>query len=146
MFDSLEKYEEKDHFFFTPTNNLREVCNAPTDKSGVYLIYALKDGRIELVYVGCSGKLKKDGQLFIRKSGLGGVKDRLVNGKQFGAPRRISWKSKMISEGIETLDVYWYVTQDNENVDCPKEVESQRFGAWRSGGLRSTKLSKHHKT
>jgi len=125
MFDSLEKYEEKNHFFFMPNEVLKKVCNAPTDKSGVYLIYALKNGHIELVYIGCSGKLKKDGQLFIRKSGLGGIKDRIVNGKQFGAPRRVSWKSKMVSEGIEALDVYWYVTHDNKNFDCPRVVENQ---------------------
>ena len=40
MFDELTKYKNNDHFFFEPTDNLREVCNAPNDKSGVYIIYA----------------------------------------------------------------------------------------------------------
>lgn len=87
MFDELKKYTHNGHFFFEPTDNLEQVCNAPTDKSGVYIIYALKSGRIELLYIGHSGEIKQDGTLFIRKAGLSGLKDRLVNGKQFGEPR-----------------------------------------------------------
>jgi len=59
MFDELLKYKQTDHFFFKSTDNLREICNAPTDKSGVYMVYALKNGRIELIYIGRSGKQKK---------------------------------------------------------------------------------------
>lgn len=125
MFDELNKYDHNDHFFFKPKDNLRQVCNAPTDKSGVYIIYALKDGYIELVYIGRSGDVKSDGSLFIRKAGLGGLKDRLVNGKQFGAARRNTWKAKMIAEKIEGLDVYWYVTHNEKFIDCPKILENK---------------------
>ncbi|MBK6340659.1 MAG: hypothetical protein IPF63_14110 [Bacteroidetes bacterium] len=55
MFDELNKYKQNDHFFFKPTDNLGKVCNAPTDKSGVYVIHALKGGRVELIYIGRSG-------------------------------------------------------------------------------------------
>jgi|GEM_PF-2506507 len=65
MFDELSKYKQTNHFFFKVTDNLIKVCNAPTDKSGVYIIYALKGGQIELIYIGCSGKIKSDGTLFI---------------------------------------------------------------------------------
>ena len=125
MFDELNKYKHNDHFFFKPTDNLGQVCNAPTDKSGVYIIYVLKGGRIELVYVGRSGEIKKNGTLFIRKAGLGGLKDRLVNGKQFGEPRRNSWKNKMQTEKIEALDIYWYVTHSDNYVDCPRILENK---------------------
>ena len=125
MFDELNKYSHNDHFFFKPTDNLGQVCNAPTDKSGVYIIYALKGGRIELIYIGRSGEIKSDGSLFIRKAGLGGLKDRLVNGKQFGEPRRNSWKSPMATEKIEALDIYWYVTHNNKFVDCPRILENK---------------------
>lgn len=123
MFDELSKYKHNDHFFFKPTDNLNQVCNAPTDKSGVYIIYALKGGRIELVYIGRSGEVKSDGTLFIRKAGLGGLKDRLVNGKQFGEPRRNSWKTIMNYENIEALDIYWYATHNEKFIDCPKIIE-----------------------
>lgn len=125
MFDELKKYKKTDHFFFKPGDNLAGVCNAPTDKSGVYIIYSLKDGHIELVYIGCSGKIKIDGKLFIRKAGLGGLKDRLVNGKQFGGKRRNSWPAQMAKENIEALNIYWYVTHNDRFVDCPRILENR---------------------
>lgn len=125
MFDELNKYNHNDHFFFKPTDNLGQVCNAPTDKSGVYIIYALKGGRIELIYIGRSGAVKSDCSLFIRKAGLGGLKDRLINGKQFGEARRNSWKVRMLNEKIEALDIYWYATHNDKFVDCPRILENQ---------------------
>jgi len=125
MFDELNKYKQNDHFFFKPIDNLGQVCNAPTDKSGVYIIYALNNGRIELIYIGRSGEVKSDGSLFIRKAGLGGLKDRLVNGKQFGEARRSSWRIQMLNEKIEALDIYWYATHNDKFVDCPKILENK---------------------
>src|SRR4051812_19095609 len=111
MFDELDKYEHHGHFFLTSKDNLRTVCNSPTDKSGVYIIYALKHDEVELIYIGRSGKIEKDGSMLIRKAGLGGIKDTIVNGHQFGKiPRRISWLKQMTQENIEALDVYWYVS------------------------------------
>ena len=125
MFDELNKYIHHDHFFLKPKDTLREVCNAPIDKSGVYIVYALKSGKIELIYIGSSGKIEKDGSMFIRKAGLGGIKDRLVNGHQFGKiPRRISWQNQMVKEKIEALDIYWYATHNSKYIDCPRKLEN----------------------
>jgi len=85
----------------------------------------LCEWQVELIYIGCSGKIKSDGTLFIRKAGLGGLKDRLVNGEQFGAPRQNSWKAQFKNEGIEALDIYWYVTHDENFVDCPRILENK---------------------
>lgn len=124
MFDELKPYKYHDHFLFDGKGNLKEICNAPTDKSGVYIVYALKKGNIELIYIGRSGKRKDDQTIFVRKAGLGGVKDRIVNGHQFAKiPRHVSWPVQMKYDKIEVLDVYWYVTYDDENNDCPSEVE-----------------------
>ena len=126
MFDELNKYKQNDHFFFNRTDNLGQVCNAPPDKSGVYIVYSLKGGRVELIYIGRSGKVKEDGTMSIRKAGLGGIKDRIVNGHQFGSiPRRISWPNQMIKENIEALDIYWYVTHNDKYTDCPNILEKQ---------------------
>jgi hypothetical protein len=125
MFDELNKYEHNNHFYFKPTDSLRQACNAPTDKSGIYIFYALKNGKIELIYIGRSGEVKSDDSLFIRKAGLGGLKDRLVNGKQFGEPRRNSLKAKMLKEKIEALDIYWYATHNDKFVDCPRILENK---------------------
>lgn len=123
MFDELDKYKQNDHFFFNPMDKLGVVCNAPTDKAGIYVVNALKNGRVELIYIGRSGKVNDDGMLFIRK---GGIKDGIVNGHQFGkSPRRISWPRQMTLENIEALDVYWYVTHNAEYVDCPRVLENE---------------------
>ena len=96
MFDELDKYKEQGHFFLQPQNKLIDVCNAPSNKSGVYLVYSLKNGKIDLIYIGRSGKIEADGSMFIRKAGLGGMKDRIVNGHHFGKiPRRISWLNQI---------------------------------------------------
>ena len=121
MFDELEIYSKNDHFFFSPDQNLEKVCNAPKDSSGVYIVYALANDKVELIYIGSSGKIINDGTI---KHRLGGLFDRIVNGKQFEYPRRISWPSIMEEENIEALDIYWYVTFNNEVTDIPTFVES----------------------
>ena len=120
MFDELEKYESNGHFFFSVGDELGQVCNAPKNGLGVYLVYALKNGKIELIYIGSSGKVTQNGSAKIRK---GGMHDRLVNGKQFDKPRKKSWKEKLIAETIEALDVYWYETFDQSNSDIPATIE-----------------------
>ncbi|MEO3403805.1 hypothetical protein AAFN85_07865 [Mucilaginibacter sp. CAU 1740] len=125
MFDELNRYKDNGHFFFTSKVKLSEACNAPSNQSGVYLVYALAKGRIELIYIGRSGKRGSDGLVSVRKAGLGGIKDRIVNGHQFGkVARKNSWPSQILIEDIEALDVYWYVTDDSKNDDCPAVIEN----------------------
>jgi len=122
MFDELEKYKLNGHFFFEKNDNLREICNAPKSGIGIYLIYALKNGNIELVYIGSTGKITQNGMIKTRK---GGIYDRLVNGKQFGEIRNRAWNKLMIIEEIEALDIYWYETFDKNNNDIPAMTEGK---------------------
>ena len=122
MFDELNKYKETDHFFLNPTDALAEVCNAPSDKNGVYIVYTLKKGRVDLSYIGSSGKKLSDGSIKTRK---GGIKDSLINGHQFGKlPRKKSWPIKMLCDDIEALDIYWWITCSNKYDDCPLTLEN----------------------
>ncbi len=124
MFTELSKYTHNGHFFLKPEDELSKICNAPSDKSGIYIVYSLKNGKVDLIYIGCSGKKKEDGNIFIRKAGLGGIKDRIINGHQFGKiPRRISWLNQIRKENIEALDVYWYITHNETYIDCPRDIE-----------------------
>ncbi|MEJ7678363.1 MAG: hypothetical protein WKG06_10990 [Segetibacter sp.] len=129
MFDELNKYKNKDHFFLKPTDNLSQVCNAPDSSkgmfiSGIYIVYALSKGRIDLVYIGRSGEKGEDKKIKNRKAGCGGLKDRIINGKDSDkVSRRKSWIALMKSEGIEALDIYWYVTYNGINKDFPEDVE-----------------------
>jgi hypothetical protein len=100
MFDELKKYSTNDHFFFAPDESLKDSCNAPKNGSGVYVINALSQGGIEIIYIGSSGKIHNDGNL---KQRSGGLHDRIVNGKQFNGPRRRIWPLKMREEKIDAL-------------------------------------------
>lgn len=127
MFEELDKYKINGHFFFSENDELKTVCNGPENGVGVYVVYALKEGEIQLVYIGSSGKVLQNGQKKVR---IGGIADRIINGKQFGEPRRKSWKTKIVAENIEALDIYWYETFDKENTDIPSTIEGnliQRF-------------------
>ena len=127
MLELLKKYNRKGRFLFNSKESLREVCNAPNDASGIYIIYGLSEGKSEeLIYIGRSGRLNKDETMFIRKAGLGGMKDRIVNGHQFGkVPRRISWPTQMKLDKINTLDIHWYITHNELCNDCPRIIENQ---------------------
>jgi hypothetical protein len=120
MYDQLEKYKSNGHFFFKAKDELDNVCNAPINGMGIYLVYALQFGKVKLVYIGSSGKIRQNGTAKIRK---GGMFDRLVNGKQFGEPRKKSWKQKLIMEKIDALDIYWYETYDRKQNDIPSTVK-----------------------
>ena len=121
MIDELKKYRNNDHFFFRIEDSLEEVCNAPQNQSGVYVIYALAHGRIKPVYVGSSGKLQPNGDFRHEKGGLNGT---LINGIQFDEARKKSWPAKMREEEIDALDVYWFVTFDNKNHDLPSYIKA----------------------
>ena len=121
MFDELDDYQSNDHFFITQDQDLKDTCNAPDDGIGVYLVYRLKDGEIDLVYIGSSGKITQNGDMKIRN---GGMADRIINGKQFGGPRKKTWKQKLKNENIDALDIYWYETFDGVNQDIPAFMEA----------------------
>ena len=136
MFDELEKYKEQGSFFFRSEDRLSEVCNAPKDCSGLYLIYSLKQGKVELIYIGISGRRGSDNKIIHRKDGLRG---RFLTGKQFGDRRSITWPVQMKIDGIEALHVHWFVTFGSCNSDFPRELEEKFlskyatiYGAWPS--------------
>jgi len=120
MLFELSKYKSNNHFFFEAKDDLGNVCNAPKSGMGIYLVYALQKGKVKLVYIGSSGKVKQSRSPQVRK---GGLYDRIVNGKQFDAPRKRSWKQMVTSEDIDALDIYWYETFHEEVKDIPTVIE-----------------------
>jgi hypothetical protein len=128
MFDAvLKKYQVKGFFTFRPHEILKDKCNAPTNQSGVYLIYQVFPNKEELLYIGRSGQ-KINGKLVHRKTGLGGMKDRLVNGyhPKFGRiHRRISFPQEMIKQNIAEIKVYWWITFIDDCADFPNDTEDK---------------------
>ena len=120
MFDELNKYKQKGRFFFKATDRLADVCNAPNDSSGIYIIHSLEKGKVNLIYIGISGRKGADGNIIHRK---GGIRGRFLSGKQFGDRRSKTWPLKMKEERIEALDIYWWITYDDMIKDFPREIE-----------------------
>ena len=83
-------------------------------------MYALKQGRITLVYVGAAGKIKHTG----RKIGKENFYEEMINGQQFGGRRADTWKQKLIDEKIEALDIYWYETYNKHVKVIPALVQA----------------------
>lgn len=121
MFQELEKYENNNHFTFTKEDSLEEVCNAPLNGSGVYLVYSVIGEVKELIMVGSSGTVQNDGSL---KQKNGGLYDKIVNGHQFGKMgRKYSWPMQIEKDKIEALEVHWYETFNNEVKGIPTSIE-----------------------
>lgn len=117
----LKKYTNSGSFIFKLVDNLNKICNAPKDKAGIYCIYALKNKQRELVYIGISGRITSDGKLFIRKDG---IKGRLVKGKRDGKSRKNYWLREIENEKLDSLEVNWFVTHNEQYIDCPKIIET----------------------
>ena len=120
MFENLEKYTDRGEFIFNRDEKLVKACNAPRNKGGIYLVYSLINDKENLIYIGSSGKIKSDGSLKIR---VGGMSDRIVNGKQCEVPRRNYWPKKMKEEEIESIKVKWFTTLNEELKDIPANIE-----------------------
>lgn len=134
IFPELSTYTLQGHFAFTLGDRLKSVCNAPPDKSGIYIVYGLNQQGTMLLYIGTSGGRGINGNILHRK---GGIRNRILSGRQFGGRRPATWPAKMKETGIEGLEVYWYVTWDTEHRDFPKEVAASLLKKYRlqHGGL-----------
>ena len=101
MFQEPKNYTENDHFFYEADKVLEKVCNAPKDKDGVFKVLELRNGKINLVYIGYSNS--------------GGLFNEIVNGVHHDKnPRKIGWTYQMLKDKTDALDIYWYVTYSKE--------------------------------
>lgn len=117
MFQEPKNYTENDHFFYEADKALEKVCNAPKDKDGVFKVLELRNGKINLVYIGYSNS--------------GGLFNEIVNGVHHDKnPRKIGWTYQMLKDKTDALDIYWYVTDSKEEqkkaqVDMLKDFVDQ---------------------
>jgi len=132
----LEKYKESGNFIFRPSDNLNKVCNAPSDKAGVYLIYSLTAKLERLVYIGSSGKVESNGKLSVRKDGIKGrlvrgKRSYSIDGKKIKESRKIFWLREMANNKIDALKIYWFITHNNKFTDCPEIIEKPLIHKYR---------------
>ena len=115
MFDELNKYKNNGHFFYDGLEPMKEVCNAPEHGIGVYIIYRLSRGHVDLVYIGSYGKIKQNATLRIAEKGL-------LNEITKGSKLK-EWNVQMLTDEIDALDIYWYETFDKEPFDIPTTIK-----------------------
>ena len=122
MLNGLTKYKHNGQFYFKIGESLTQAAkDVPDDKSGVYLVYVVETDK--LIYIGSTGKMKQDGNLKVRQ---GGMRDRIVNGKQFqNMPRKIAWSLQMKEDRFNQILVKWYVTFDEQNKNIPSSTEGK---------------------
>jgi hypothetical protein len=116
MFDEVKKYKKTDHFFLRTDGDLETSCNAPKTSNGVFVVFQLKHGKIDLVFIGSSAKIQKNGSFKKTDS----LYNSIVKDPQFG----LSWINKINKEDIDGLDIYWYETFDLKTQDTPSFVQS----------------------
>ena len=119
MKDILSRYLQKGEFSYSKEDKLEKKCNAPKDHAGVYIV---KDAETKkTLYIGSSGKVCQNGNVRIR---IGGIYDRIVNGKQFNERRCYSWPVIMSEQAINRLQREWYVTFNDAIKHIPAFVEA----------------------
>ncbi|WP_291784360.1 hypothetical protein [Cecembia sp.] len=117
MFQEPKNYTDNGHFFFEADKDLEKLCNAPKDKDGVFKILELRNGRINLVYIGYSNS--------------GGLFNEIVNGVHYDKnARKTGWTYQLLKDKTDALDIYWYVTsgkdgQKKEQVEMLKDFVEQ---------------------
>jgi hypothetical protein len=119
MFDELRKYKNKGHFLFKSGDLLRTVSKAVPEMAGVYYIVRLAKNKVDLVYIGKSGKVKQDGSF-----GDQMLRGRLNNKQNKSETRQAFFDRKMEEENIDALEIYWFVTMDSKNQDIPSYAEA----------------------
>ena len=123
MYKEVKKFKIGGSFTFTPDQNLEEVCTAPDNGNGVFLVYAVDGETKELIMVGSTGTIQNDGTL---KSKSGGLYDKIVNGQQFAKTgRKYTWPTQMKKENIVQLEVFWYETFNAKTSIIPTFLEAQ---------------------
>lgn len=124
----LNKYKVKGCFKLRNNQRLSQVCNAPKNNGGLYLVYELQDGVIiGLIYIGCSGWVNQNGVYEFRNKGMYA---RIVNGSRFKGKEKKTWLLKMKEEGIDEIQVDWYVTYNASTIHIPACVEARLMQAY----------------
>ena len=116
IFQGLEKYKQG-HFFFEKGQNLKLQSKDVPSLPGVYYFLRLCKGKVEIVYIGKSGTILSDGSF--KKQTL----QKRINNKQENIKRQEYLEKKIEEENIDALDIYWFVTFDENHRDLPAFVE-----------------------
>lgn len=114
----LDKYQTKGSFTFFKGEKLSSKCGAIPNEPGVYLIYAIKNLKKDLVYIGASGKMNQNGTFKIQK-----LRKRIQNMQNSSMRRQTYFENKIKEMNLVSIEVKWYVTYDGVHKDLPLNIE-----------------------
>jgi hypothetical protein len=112
--DILKRFENGQFILFKD-QKLANVCNAPKDASGVYLVFKDNLDFKSLVYIGASGKMLQSGEF---KHRIYGLNARIRNGNHqlTNVPRRKAWPNFLSNHEMQSINVKWYITVKDKEV------------------------------
>lgn len=116
MFPETEQFEFNGHFFYTNGDDLRQKTADVPDLPGVFYIVELAKQRIEVVYIGAAGALRQDGSIGPR------LLREAINTRPGGTSRQAFFEQQMAKRPFDALDIYWFVTFDDEFMALPTTV------------------------
>lgn len=93
--------------------------NVP-NQYGVYVIYSVKDGQEELIYIGKSGTMISDGTFKNQ-----GIRNRLKAVGEKNIPRSIYFQNVIQKYELDKLKFVWIVTFDDTNEEIPAYIEAK---------------------
>ena len=119
MFEILNKYINKVSFYFRKGNKLSEVSKDVPNEPGVYYFVRIKENKSEIVYIGASGTVYKNG-VFSEQ-----LLNKRLNNQQDKISRQKFFEQKLKEEDIIELQIHWFITYDKNNLDLPGYVEGR---------------------
>lgn len=115
-----QNFFRRGEFYFRHLDNLRRQAYAVPNEPGIYLIYAWRKDKWELVYYGKAG-MTKDGRLSRQ-----GIYDR-INNTHHDVSRQTYFRTKMHEEQVDVLKIKWFVTYDSRNKINPNDIEAEFY-------------------
>ena len=117
MFDETNKYTEWGHFFFNSSDKIQTASKDVPNKPGVFYFLRLARGGVDIVYIGRSKTSSTIGP-----DQHNSLQHQLI--EFFDGENREAWlKQKVKKEQLDALDIYWFVTIDDNHNDQPDTVE-----------------------
>lgn len=117
MFDQLEKYKNNGHFFFKKGDDILKLAKKLPNKPGVFYILKLIKNKIKIVYVGKSDSSKTNNQTL----------DQLFHDREKGISLHEYFDKKCEEENIDSLDIYWFDTENDDPSDVANEILQNNY-------------------
>ena len=119
MLDIIDGYKINGNFFFQKGEDLAKVSKKVPNEPGVFGIFRLMKGRVELVYIGYGEAKNASKGMDIA------TLDYAINNKINGINSQKFLDKKLTEEPIDALDIYYMVTYDEDHHELPAFVAAR---------------------